>query len=85
MNLKLKSPIFENISPKQGTKSIHYFGTTTDFSHCQELCKENCTSFVFFDKSVKGFENQCYGRLDGLWNAVPLAGALSGKKVLIEH
>ncbi|XP_047122603.1 uncharacterized protein LOC101236102 isoform X1 [Hydra vulgaris] len=78
------SPIFENLVPKQSTKSVIYLGSVT-VSQCRELCEEKpiCSSFIFFDNSTKDFANQCYIRTDGMWNTKKFNGVISGKKVNI--
>ena len=77
------NPIFEEISPKSSLKNIKYLGDVTNPEACQGLCEKmtQCSSFVYYPSSVKGFENQCFGRLDGVWNPIKTKGVHSGKKV----
>ena len=77
------NPIFETVIPMKSSDKIQYFGKTTTSTQCESNCDKlsHCSSYVYFDKSNKDFGNQCYGRLDGIWNPVATNGTVSGKKV----
>ena len=77
------NPIFETIAPMKSSNKVKYLGKTTTSLQCETNCDKlkNCSSYVYFDKSNKDFGNQCYGRVDGVWNPVITNGAVSGKKV----
>jgi len=75
------NPIFEKIIPKESTKKVKFLGVVLNKEACKKLCISSCNAFVFFNQTVKDFSNQCYGRVDGMWNTVLTTGAQSGKKV----
>eukprot|EP00111_Clytia_hemisphaerica_P003098 TCONS_00008789-protein len=79
------NPIFEDISPKESLRNVEYLGEVANSEACQSLCVKmsKCSSFVYYPSSVKGFENQCFVRIDGVWNPIKTEGVHSGKKVNI--
>lgn len=75
--------IFEGIEPHQSTASVAFLGVFDSAETCQLICKHvsTCSSYTYFGKDAGKFANLCYGRLDGKWNPIKTAGAISGKKV----
>ena len=80
---KTLNPLFEGIEPKQSTESVVYVGIMDSYMPCEKTClaQLNCSAFVYFDKTTASYTDQCYLRLDGMWNTIKHSGAISGKKV----
>lgn len=79
------NPMYEGIQPKKSTRSIVYIGKFSYFLDCENYCSNsnNCTSYAYFGSTTGAFANQCYARVDGMWNTVKHSGVVSGKKVYI--
>ena len=67
----------------EGGVKIH--GATPTAHECRSFCEANaaCTSFTWFDETVRNVSGICYFRIDQNWDPKPQPGAISGKKASV--
>lgn len=68
---------------KPDGQTIRDYGKQSTLEKCEAMCgaDDQCTGFTWQDNTVHGYEQDCWGRLDGKWPVRAQDGHASGLKM----